>query len=204
MSPLKKPSIKRRRTPIGILAFQGGFAEHQTILESLGYKVLLVRTQQDLKLTNKLIIPGGESTTMGLFLEKTGLGKEIRKRATAKKNPLYIWGTCAGAILLAKEIKSTIVPPHLKLMDITIERNAYGTQLDSFHTEIKVPQLKINNLQGTFIRAPIIKKTAKNVDILAKHQDAIILVRQKNLLASTFHPELCNEKRLHKYFVEME
>lgn len=188
-------------SPIGILAFQGGFVEHQAILKELGYPSILIRSANDLKQVNKLIIPGGESTTIGLFLEKTGLSKLIQTRAKATKKPLAIWGTCAGAILLAKEIEGKVVPPHLKLMDITIERNAYGTQLDSFHTQINVPTLEINDLKATFIRAPIIKKTAKNVAVLAKHQDAIVLVQQGNLLASTFHPELCNEKRLHEYFL---
>lgn len=192
-----------KKQTIGVLAFQGGFVEHQQILEALKQKVVLVRTAADLEKAEKLIIPGGESTTIGFFLEETGLGKLIQERNKENKNPLAIWGTCAGAIVLAKKIKSHIIPPHLGLLDITIERNAYGSQLDSFYTDLEIPALGIENFKAAFIRAPIIQNTSENVKVLATHQDAIVLVRQGNILASTFHPELRGEKRLHQYFLTL-
>ena len=192
-----------KKQSVGVLAFQGGFVEHQRILESLGQKVVLVRSVEDLKEVSKLIIPGGESTTIGFFLEETGLGKLIQKRNKDKVKPLPLFGTCAGAIVLAKKVKSNIIPPHLGLLDIIIERNAYGTQFDSFYTELEISDLGIVNFKAAFIRAPIIKNVAHNVKILAKHQDDIVLVQQGNILAATFHPELRNEARLHEFFLTL-
>lgn len=185
---------------IGILAFQGGVIEHEKILSELGVATKEVRTTTDFEACDALIIPGGESTTIGFFLEESGLMKAIQTRA---KTNFPIWGTCAGAILLAKNIKADIIPPHLNLMDITIERNAYGRQLSSFTSKLEIPKLKINDLKAAFIRAPIIVSVQGKAQILAKHQNEIVLVQEGNLLASTFHPELVGETRLHKYFLEL-
>ncbi len=194
-----KPASKN----IGILAFQGGVIEHQKIIEALGHTVTLVRTLKDFEKVEALIIPGGESTTIGFFLEETGLMTAIQKKAHQKIKPFPIWGTCAGAILLAKTIESHIVPPHLGLMNITIQRNAYGTQFDSFYTELSIPSLKIHDLKAAFIRAPIITQVQKGATILSKYDEKPVIVRQDNLLVSTFHPELRGEPRLHQYFLSL-
>lgn len=193
--------MKSKQKVIGILAFQGGVIEHQKMVHSCGCSSFLVRNIQDLQKVDALIIPGGESTTMGLFLETTGLKIAIQKRVLQKINPMPIWGTCAGAILLAQTIESHIIPPHLGLMDITIERNAYGCQIDSFYAEIPVPILKIKQLKTAFIRAPIIQKVGSKVQILASYQGKPVLVQQGKMLASTFHPELRGEDRIHRYFI---
>ena len=185
---------------IGILAFQGDVIEHEKIIISLGHTALQVRSPSDLKACQALIIPGGESTTIGLFLEQTGLNKKIIQSAHAG---MPILGTCAGAILLAKTIESNIIPPHLGLINMTIQRNAYGQQLDSFHTDLQIPKLNIKNLKAAFIRAPIIKKVGPGIQILAKHENQIVLVRQKNLWAATFHPELRGDNRLHQDFLSL-
>ena len=187
---------------VGILAFQGGVIEHAQILKQLGVKTIEVKNIQDLKKVDSLIIPGGESTTIGFFLEETGLLAEIKKRSFDQKNSIPIFGTCAGAIILAKKIIGKKIPPNLGLLNIEIERNAYGTQSDSFYTELSIPKLKIKDLKAVFIRAPIIKNTTEDCQILAKHKNQIILVQQKNILAATFHPELANDTRLHEYFVK--
>lgn len=195
---------------IGILAFQGDVIEHQHIFEKLGCKVFEVRSVADLEQVEALVIPGGESTVIGFFLEQTGLMQAIRDRVLhddpklAHARNLAIWGTCAGAILLAKNIKANIVPPHLGLMDMTIKRNAYGSQIDSFHTEVDIPDLNIHGLKAAFIRAPIILEVAEvSTKILAKHKGKIVLVQQGKLLASTFHPELTADSRLHEYFLSL-
>lgn len=193
-------SNMKKKQNIGVLAFQGDVIEHRKIIEKLGHNFIGVQTLKELAKIDRLIIPGGESTTIGLFLEQTGLGETIKKMASDHKNPLPIWGTCAGAIVLAKKIKSKIIPPHLDLMDITIQRNAYGNQIDSFTAKINIPKLKITNLESTFIRAPIILNVDPQVEILARHRDKIVLVKQNLLVAGTFHPELCGETRLHEWF----
>lgn len=185
---------------IGILAFQGGVVEHKKIIGELGHTPIEVRSVQELEKCRALIIPGGESTTIGFFLEQTGLDKEIL-RGAAEGFPIF--GTCAGAIILAKNVIGNIIPPHLGLLDITIHRNAYGRQIDSFYTDIRIPPLGINDLHAAFIRAPIIEKTGKKVKILARHDNQIILVQQEKILASTFHPELRMDGRLHEYFISL-
>jgi 5'-phosphate synthase pdxT subunit len=190
--------MKKSTKTIGILAFQGDVIEHKMTIQKLGQPALEVRSIKELKLCDALIIPGGESTTIGFFLEQTGIGKEITRLAAAG---FPIFGTCAGAVVLAKNIVSNIIPPHLGLIDITIQRNAYGKQIDSFVTELEIPSLGIKDLKAAFIRAPIIQKTGPGVKILARHGNEIVLIRQGNILAATFHAELCGETRLHSYFL---
>jgi len=185
---------------IGIIAFQGGVIEHVKAIESLKQQALEVRNPEDLASCDALIIPGGESTTIGFFMEQSGLLEAIKKRAI---KGMPIWGTCAGAILLAKNIQSEIVPPHLELMDITVKRNAYGSQMESFHTEIDITSLGMKKLKVAFIRAPIIKKMNKKVEVLAFHEGKPVLVKEVNLIASTFHPELRSENGLHKYLISL-
>lgn len=185
---------------VGILAFQGGVAEHELMIKKCGHRSLEVRGKIDLDLCDALIIPGGESTVIGFFLEQTGLNKEIIQRA---HDGMPIWGTCAGAILLARKIEPKNAPKNLDLLDISVNRNAYGTQIDSFHLNLKVPAIGINELKTAFIRAPRIIKTGPKVKILAKEENNPVLVQQGNILASTFHPELRGDHRLHRYFLSL-
>ncbi len=188
---------------IGILALQGAFIEHQKMLEDLGVETCQVRLSQHLEGLDGLIIPGGESTTIAKLAIDFGLFADLQ--AYASSHP--VWGTCAGAILLAKDDQSN--PPRLGLMDIQIIRNAFGRQVDSFQADLRIPALAhLNGSKPTFpavfIRAPIIKSVGKDVEILAQLGfDKIVAARQGNLLATVFHPELTNDNRFHRYFLEM-
>lgn len=182
---------------IGILDIQGSVEEHFDALKSIKVEPVLVKKTEDFESIQGLIIPGGESTTIGKLLKWFDLKKQIIKYA---KKGMPIWGTCAGAILLAKKITGEQKADTLKLMDITIERNAYGRQLDSFETQIEFEGLIVH---GVFIRAPKIVAIGKNVKILAKYKDEIVAAREKNLFATNFHPELTDNKSVHKYFVQM-
>jgi len=188
---------------IGILALQGAFIEHQKMLEDLGVETCQVRLSQHLEGLDGLIIPGGESTTIAKLAIDFGLFAGLQ--AYASTHP--VWGTCAGAILLAKDDQSN--PPRLGLMDIQIIRNAFGRQVDSFQADLRIPALAhLNGSKPTFpavfIRAPIIKSVGKDVEILAQLGfDKIVAARQGNLLATVFHPELTNDNRFHRYFLEM-
>lgn len=182
---------------IGVLDIQGSVKEHMAALKKCGVKVLLVKNTDDLARIDGLIIPGGESTHINMMLEKNGLFDVIKKRI---RGNMPVMGTCAGAVLLAKN--------NLGAIDIKVERNAYGRQIDSFETSVKIPVLnqhgeKSRNFNAIFIRAPKIKKIGRGVEILAKLKNEIIMARQKNILVLTFHPELTNDLRVHKYFIEM-
>lgn len=187
---------------IGILDIMGSVEEHASALQKCGVKTILVKSKQDLDKISGLIIPGGESTTIGKLLKLYGLDKEIKKRAQSKEKPLAIWGTCAGAILLAKKVLNR-KSENLGLMNVAIERNAYGRQIDSFETEIKIPTLNSQKIPAVFIRAPRLRKTGKHVQILAHFEKEPIMIRQKNLLATMFHPELTNDLNIHRYFIKM-
>jgi 5'-phosphate synthase pdxT subunit len=210
---------------VGVLALQGGVIEHANVLKKLGSEVIFVRTVSELQGVNALVMPGGESTTLSLLLQDSGLFQEIRQRASFQRKagvqPLSIFGTCAGAILLAKEVKNSdgrndrpipkkfeaSLPQTLELMDIQVLRNAYGEQIDSFQTELPLPELGISHLQATFIRAPIIAKVLDHksvlpAQILGRFEEQIVLVQQGHLLAATFHPELNGETRLHEFFLQ--
>ena len=188
---------------IGILALQGAFIEHQRMLEGLGVETRQVRLSQHLDGLDGLIMPGGESTTIAKLAIDFGLFSDLQTYAATHP----VWGTCAGAILLAKDDQSH--PPRLGLMDIQIIRNAFGRQVDSFQADLRIPALShLNGSKPTFpavfIRAPIIKSAGKNVKILAQLGfDKIVAARQDNLLATVFHPELTNDNRFHRYFLEM-
>jgi 5'-phosphate synthase pdxT subunit len=143
-----------------------------------------------------LIIPGGESTTIGKLLSRYGILEEI------KNFHLPIFGTCAGVVLLAKKIKNS-EQVRLSLLDIEVERNAYGPQKFSFESFIKIEKLGIENYRGIFIRAPIIKKVGENVEVLAKLDENIVFVKEGNIIACTFHPELTDDLRIHQYFLEI-
>ncbi len=188
---------------IGVLALQGAFIEHEKVLQNLGVETQQVRLSQHLNGLDGLIIPGGESTTMAKLALDFGLFPDLQTFAT--EHP--VWGTCAGAILLAKDDQSN--PPRLGLMDIHILRNAFGRQIDSFQVDLRVPALDhLNGSQMTFpavfIRAPIINSVGKEVEILAQlESEKIVAVRQGHWLATVFHPELTSDNRFHRYFLEM-
>ncbi|MFA7685187.1 MAG: pyridoxal 5'-phosphate synthase glutaminase subunit PdxT [Candidatus Gracilibacteria bacterium] len=189
---------------IGVLDIQGSVEEHIFILKKCGVNVIPVKTVADLKAVTGLIIPGGESTTIGKLLKRFGLFDEIIKKARAG---MAIWGTCAGAILLAKKIigqEGKIAVDNLGLMDITIARNAYGRQIDSFETEIDFDMGKISKkIPAVFIRAPKIMSVEKNVKILASYEGEIVAALQGKFLATTFHPEMTMDLSIHKFFIEM-
>jgi pyridoxal 5'-phosphate synthase pdxT subunit len=190
---------------IGVLALQGDFREHVEVLQRLGAPVREVRLPQHLAEVERLIIPGGESTTIGKLLLINGLFEPIRRRAG---RDLAVWGTCAGAILIAHEIRDGLREgqPGLDLMDIVIRRNAYGSQLESFEMPLAIPALGTQPVPGIFIRAPIIESAGPSVDVLGalpKPTGSIIAARQDRLLATTFHPELTNDDRMHRLFLEL-
>ncbi|MCR4335488.1 MAG: pyridoxal 5'-phosphate synthase glutaminase subunit PdxT [archaeon] len=181
---------------IGVLALQGDFAEHIKILESMKVNAIEVRNNSDLQKCSALIIPGGESTTIGKLLKISGLDREIKKRA---KKAMPIYGTCAGAIVLAKKVLNEKEFFPLELIDVEIKRNAYGRQLDSFEAEVEIKG--IGKLNGVFIRAPVISKIGKKIEVLAKFEGKPVLVKQGNILIGTFHPETEKNSELHNYFL---
>lgn len=169
------------------------------MLDALGAVPRRVRDPEDVRAVDGLIIPGGESTTIGLLLERFGTGEAI---ADAVAGGLPVFGTCAGAILLAKSIAGSD-QYRLGLMDIAVERNAYGRQIESFEAAVPVSVLDGGAVQGVFIRAPVIANVSKSVEILARYESSPVVVRQDNCLAATFHPELTADDRLHRYFLSM-
>lgn len=183
---------------IGILAIQGDFAAHAAMLHSLGAESTEVRTVADLQQCDALILPGGESTTQLQFLQEEGLGEEIKKFA-AKKRPVF--GTCAGAILLAARVNNP-AQDSLGLLDMTILRNGYGRQLAS-DVSFCNSKLKSEPMEMVFIRAPIIERVGPGVEILAEYGGKPVLVQKGNLLAATFHPELSVDTTVHRHFLEL-
>lgn len=182
---------------VGVLALQGDFAEHLSLLASCGYRCMDVRTTDDLERADCLVIPGGESTTMLKLIDRYEFRDPLSKRI---EDGMPVLATCAGAILLAREVTDGEKP--IGVLDVRIRRNAYGRQVDSFETEIEVKSLGSPPIKGIFIRAPIIEWTGPGVDVLATWADDPVLIRQSNILSTTFHPELAGEVRIHRYFVE--
>ena len=182
---------------VGVLALQGSFEPHARALTRLGFEPLLVRAPGELESLTHLILPGGESTTLQHLLELFGLFEPIRERA--QRGELALFGTCAGAILLAQEDGSR--PPRLGLLDATLERNAYGRQVDSFEAAIEVEGLEGEALKAIFIRAPRFKNIGTRARVLACFCGEPVLVEQPGLLAATFHPELSDDDRLHARFL---
>ncbi len=188
---------------VGILALQGDFAEHQKMLESLGVDTVQVRKSDQLNDLNGLIIPGGESTTIGKLATDFHLMDDLRNYALEHA----IWGTCAGAIFLSKN--SRHVQPLLGVMDISTARNAFGRQVESFETDLDVPALKVIDpsevpFHAIFIRAPLIERVGSGVEKLAfVEDDQVVAAREGFWLATSFHPELGTDNRFHRYFLEM-
>src|SRR3989339_1726041 len=187
---------------VGILALQGDFREHAKVLHKIGVETVLIKLPEHLRSIDRLIIPGGESTTIGKLLSIYNLIKPIRKRV---KEGMPIWGTCAGAILMAKHVSNGLPNQNsLNLMNITAKRNAFGSQLDSFETNLNIKQIGEAPLHVIFIRAPILESPGNNVEILSMLDNKyIVAVRQNKMIATCFHPELTNDTRFHKYFVSL-
>jgi len=188
---------------IGLLALQGDFIEHAAILKRLRVETCEVRLPQELQELDGLIIPGGESTTIGKLAEDFGLIQPMRDFGQRHA----IWGTCAGSILLSRDARRS--QPLLQLMDITVERNAFGRQVDSFEVDLPIGCLKSidrNNppFHAIFIRAPLIESVGENVEVLARLQDGrTVAAQQGKWLATSFHPELTLDDRFHRYFLEL-
>jgi 5'-phosphate synthase pdxT subunit len=185
---------------IGVLAVQGDFREHLDTLADIGVQGVEVRLPEELDNVSGLILPGGESTTIRRLIERWGLAQPIRRLAESGA-PVY--GTCAGMIVLANEIAGD-EEPILPLLDVTVQRNAFGRQLDSFETDLVVPILGDQPVHGVFIRAPVIERTGPGIDILARLDDGrVVAVRERNILATAFHPELAGETRFHRLVATM-
>lgn len=182
-------------TSIGVLALQGDFAEHQMTLARLDVSAIQVRTAQQLDDLSALIIPGGESTTMLKLLDRF----ELRDRLTKKiEDGLPVFGTCAGGIILARKVSDGEAP--IPILDIEVRRNAYGSQVESFEEEIDVENIGV--VKGVFIRAPVIERVGDDVEVLATWAGDPVVIREANILFSTFHPELTDDTRLHQFFLE--
>jgi 5'-phosphate synthase pdxT subunit len=184
---------------IGVLALQGAFIEHEKKLRELGAEAVEVRLPKDLDGLDGLIIPGGESTTIGKLAVEYGLVDPLRQFAQHKAT----WGTCAGMIFLAKDI-GIDRQPILGAMDIKVDRNAFGRQVDSFEVDLKMSPLGDEPFHAVFIRAPVVTAVGNDVDVLAKLEDGrIVAVQSGHLLATAFHPELTDDNRLHGYFLKL-
>jgi pyridoxal 5'-phosphate synthase pdxT subunit len=183
----------------GVLALQGAFREHREALDALGISSVEVRTPEQLAGVDALIIPGGESTTVGRLLITSGLLEPLRARLA---DGMPTFGTCAGLILLARNVlDGRADQPSLDALDATVRRNAYGTQAESFEADLTVAGISDEPFRAVFIRAPIVEAVGADVEVLARHADRPVLVRQGTIWASTFHPELSDDLRVHERFL---
>lgn len=197
---------------LGVLGLQGAVAEHVRALQACGAAVRTVRRPAELEGLDGLVVPGGESTAMARLAAPVGLLPAVR---AAAEQGMAVFGTCAGLILLAEEVvDAQALQGYERIggLDITVRRNGYGSQLDSFTAELSLSGLSASDpsatgleepLPAVFIRAPVIERTGEDVDALAEHRGAPVVVRQGKLLAASFHPELTRDRRLHRFFVEM-
>jgi 5'-phosphate synthase pdxT subunit len=183
---------------IGVLALQGAVAEHIRGLQNAGAETIEIKKVHQLHEIDGLVIPGGESTTIGRLMRLYGFIEPIREFATSGKP---VFGTCAGLIVIAKHIVGQ-EESHLGLMDIHVKRNAFGRQIDSFEVHLDVKGIE-KSVRAVFIRAPLITEVSNQVDILAVHNGEIVAARQNNILVTSFHPELTDDYQLHQYFSEM-
>ncbi|GAA3412952.1 pyridoxal 5'-phosphate synthase glutaminase subunit PdxT [Paenibacillus hodogayensis] len=183
---------------IGVLALQGAVAEHIKMIEAAGAEGVVVKRTEQLADLDGIIIPGGESTTIGKLMREYGFIEAVRSFNTAGKP---VFGTCAGLIILADNIVGN-EQAHLCLMNMKVQRNAFGRQRESFETELWIKGID-ERVHAVFIRAPLIKEVGPEVDVLATHNGEIVAARQGTLLAASFHPELTNDFRMHSYFLDM-
>lgn len=193
MSACKSEAGRMKR--IGVLALQGAVREHVQMLETLGCEAVEVKQKQDLVKLDALVLPGGESSTIRKLLDCSDLLEPIKELA---QQGLPMFGTCAGLILLANTLVND--DPHLAVMDVTVARNSYGRQVDSFEVKLDIPKIGAG-IPAVFIRAPHIETVGKNVEILAEHEGRIILAQDGHLLGCSFHPELTSDIRILEYFV---
>jgi len=182
---------------VGVLSLQGAVEEHLAMIKRCGFEGIKVKTVGDLEKAGRLIIPGGESTAIGKLAKIYGLDREIIKKG---REGMPIFGTCAGMILLANKVLG-IEQIKFCLIDIVVERNAFGRQVDSFEVDLKIEDFSGKPFKAVFIRAPYIQKAGKEVKVLAEFMGKIVMARQKNILVSSFHPELTEDLRVHKYFL---
>ena len=182
---------------VGVVAIQGDFAKHLEAFSHVDPTLALreVRAQEDLEGVERLVIPGGESTTVGLLLERFGLGAAIRQRAD---EGMPVWGTCMGMILMSASVEGR-EQYSLNLLDIEVRRNAFGAQVHSFEDSVKVRGL--GDVTGVFIRAPIVTRLGPGVEALAEYEGHVVVVRSGNRLGTSFHPELTDDRRLHAWFL---
>lgn len=185
---------------VGVLAFQGDFAEHIDVLTRMHVATVEVRTRDDMSKVDALIIPGGESTVIAKFLQETGVGSEIQKRIKNMKHPLRVYGTCAGAIVLARKATGKNAPKTLGLIDAVVDRNAFGSQVDSFEADLKISGIR-KPVPVAFIRAPKISAVGKGVEVLSRFRGEPVLLRQGNVMIGTFHAEVRMETSLHRLFL---
>jgi 5'-phosphate synthase pdxT subunit len=186
---------------VGVLSLQGAVREHLHTLRRCGVEAITVRTPEEVAAVEGLILPGGESTTIGKLMVRYGLQQPIQE-LVASGRPLL--GTCAGMILMAKTIQDGIVDqPRLAVMDITVQRNAFGRQVDSFETDLEFKGIEGGPARAVFIRAPVITGVGDGVEVLATHEGTPVAARQRNLLVLSFHPELTGDTRVHEYFLAM-
>jgi 5'-phosphate synthase pdxT subunit len=183
---------------IGVLALQGAVREHVQMLEKVGANAIAIKREEQLAEIDGLIIPGGESTTIGKLLRQYGLREPIMNQHAAG---MPIMGTCAGLICIAQRITEND-EPHLPLLDVTVQRNAFGRQVDSFEATLSIKHVA-EDFEAVFIRAPLITEVGKEAEVLATVREQVVAVQQNNLLGISFHPELTDDTRLHAYFVQM-
>ena len=187
-------------TRIGVLALQGDFVEHINMLSKLGVDAAEIRLSSQLDSMDGLIIPGGESTTIVQLMDNFGLTEQIKSLIG---NGLPVWGTCAGMIVLARDITDDRPKP-LGIIDINVSRNAYGRQVDSFEVPVDIPKLGDPYFNAIFIRAPAINSIGDNVEVLGTLSDGqIIAAQERNIIVTSFHPELTDDVRFHKYFLDI-
>jgi len=196
---LKDDCITSENIVIGVLALQGAFAKHLEMLEKCGARAAPVRFASEIDEIDGLIIPGGESTTVGKLMSRYGIDRKIIERA---HQGMPVFGTCMGMILLAKEIADSD-QYRLGLMDMTVQRNAFGRQIDSFEADLQINGIEGGPFRAVFIRAPYAVDTGKCATALASCDGNPVLLRQGGLLGCAFHPELTDDTRLHQYFIEM-
>ena len=186
---------------IGVLALQGAVREHLQMIERCGARGISVKRPSGLNGVNGLIIPGGESTTIGMLIEEYGFAHELKKLGDSG---VPIYGTCAGLILLAERVVGRHGPV-LGLVDVTVERNAFGRQVDSFEADIPIAGIEDPDrpFRAVFIRAPVIEETGAHVEVMASIERGVVMAREGHYLLGAFHPELTNDERIHRYFLEM-
>ena len=184
---------------VGVLALQGDVVEHVRALERAGATAVEVRTPEDLAGVDALVVPGGESTTVIRLLTRFGLIEPIRRRV---REGMPFWGTCMGMIVAARDV-AEMDQPTLGLLDVTVRRNAFGRQVESAEVPLTIPALGAEPFPAVFIRAPWIERTGTDVQTLAEHGGHGVMVRQRNVLGTSFHPELTGDGRVHGYFLQM-